>query len=129
MHHHLSPCRWTPYLNIALVLAAVLTTPTAEAGPGDSGRTRGAAWDEAVHDADHSVDQAWEIFHRAAVGGTIASPALQTDIEQHLHEARRLLTQAYAAVEHDDPAGIELILADIAMHTKHAITGSMEHKP
>ena len=51
------------------------------------------------------------------------------DIEQHLDEARRLLTHAYAAVEHDDHAGINVILADIAMHTKHAITGSLEHKP
>ncbi len=54
---------------------------------------------QAVHEAEHDVDQAWEVYHRAALGGTVASPALQADIEQHLHEARTLVSQAQEAAE------------------------------
>ncbi|MDR4466781.1 MAG: hypothetical protein MRJ68_00600 [Nitrospira sp.] len=48
----------------------------------------------AVHDAAHDVDHTWEIYHRAALGGTVASPRLQAEIEEHLHDARTLITQA-----------------------------------
>jgi len=120
--------RRTQYSTVVLAFAMFLATLTAEAGPLDE-RLGGRPLAKNVHAAEHSVDYAWEVYHRAALGGTIASPALQIDIEQHLHEARSLLTQAYFAVEHDDQALVRLILVNIAVHTNHAITGSREHKP
>lgn len=83
---------------------------------------------KAVHEAEHSVDRAWEIYHRAALGGTVASPALQADIEQHLHEARTLVTQAQEAAERGDRRQVERLVGEIKIHTSQAIEGSKEQK-
>ena len=83
---------------------------------------------EAVHEAEHSVDHAWEVYHRAALGGTVASPALQAEIEQHLHEARTLVTQAQEAAERGDKRQVERLVGQINIHTSQAIEGSKEQK-
>ena len=85
-----------------LVLIALLGTSSLHAGPIDSPEHAHQAKTQLVHEANHEVDQAWEIYHRAALGGTVASPALQADIEEHLHEARTLVTQAQEAAEQGD---------------------------
>ena len=77
---------------------------------------------------EHAVDHAWEVYHRAALGGTLASPALQAEIELHLHEARTLLPKAQAAAERQNSVQLEALLAAIRLHTKQAIEGSMEQK-
>ena len=66
---------------------------------------------KAVHEAEHAVDHAWEVYHRAALGGTVASPALQAEIEEHLHEARTLVTQAQEAAERGDKRQVEHLVA------------------
>jgi hypothetical protein len=81
-----------------------------------------------VHVAEHTVDHAWEVYHRAALGGTIASPAVQADIEQHLHEARTLLTFVQEAADRGDQQQVGLLLRQITRHTTQAIKGSKEHK-
>jgi hypothetical protein len=83
---------------------------------------------KAVHEAEHDVDHAWEIYHRAALGGTVASPALQADIEEHLHEARTLVTQAQEAAELGDKRQVERLVGQVKIHTTHAIEGSKEQK-
>jgi len=83
----------------------------------------------AVHEAAHEVDHAWEVYHRAALGGTVASPALQADIEDHLHEARTLITQALEAAQRGDDRQVEQLVQQVRVHTTHAIEGSKEQKP
>jgi hypothetical protein len=78
--------------------------------------------------AEHDVDRAWEVYHRAALGGTVASPALQADIEQHLHEARTLVTQAHEAAERGEKHQVDRAVAAIKIHTSRAIKGSKEQK-
>jgi uncharacterized protein YbjT (DUF2867 family) len=82
----------------------------------------------AVHDAEHEVDHAWEVYHRAALGGTVASPKLQADIEEHLHEARTLITQALEAAQRGDEHQVEQLVQQVRVHTTHAIEGSQEQK-
>ena len=83
---------------------------------------------KAVHEAEHEVDHAWEVYHRAALGGTVASPALQAEIEQHLHEARTLITQAQEAAERGDKRQVQRLVGQIKIHTSQAIEGSKEQK-
>lgn len=82
----------------------------------------------AVHEAAHEVNQAWEVYHRAALGGTLASPALQADIEEHLHEARTLIMLALEAVQRGDDRQAERLVEQVRVHTTHAIEDSKEQK-
>lgn len=82
----------------------------------------------AVHDAAHDVDHAWEIYHRAALGGTVASPKLQAEIEEHLHDARTLITQAQEAAERGDTNHVDGLIEQVKLHTTQAIEGSREQK-
>jgi hypothetical protein len=66
-----------------------------------------------LHRAGHAVDQAWEAFHRAALGGTLESPAVQTKIEGALHEARALLVRARDAAEVEDKDTVLALTARI----------------
>jgi len=83
---------------------------------------------KAVHEAEHEVDQAWEVYHRAALGGTVASPKLQAEIEEHLHQARTLITQAHEAADQGDKRQVEDLIKQVRSHTTHAIEGSKESK-
>ena len=68
------------------------------------------------------------MYHRAALGGTVASPALQADIEQHLHEARTLVTKAQEAAERGEKREVNRLVAKIKIHTSQAIKESKEQK-
>lgn len=83
---------------------------------------------KAVHEAEHEVDHAWEVYHRAALGGTVASPSLQMEIEEHLHEARTLITQAQEAAMHGDKHEVEQMIKQVQSHTTQAIESSKEPK-
>jgi hypothetical protein len=82
----------------------------------------------AVHEAEHDVDHAWEVYHRAALGGTVATPRLQAEIEEHLHDARVLITQAQEAAEYGDQRQVEHLIEQVRFHTTQAIEGSKEPK-
>ncbi|MDA0739337.1 MAG: hypothetical protein O2999_09190 [Nitrospirae bacterium] len=58
--------------------------------------------EESLYLAGKSVEEAWEAFHHAALGGTLASPDMQTKIEQALHESRLLLVDARNAARAND---------------------------
>ncbi|MFO0775104.1 MAG: hypothetical protein U0172_10625 [Nitrospiraceae bacterium] len=81
-----------------------------------------------VREAAHAVDRAWEVYHRAALGGTVSSPDQQLVIEQHLHEARGLVAQARALSERSDGAELDAVLQKIRHHVDASIAGSRERK-
>jgi len=116
------------HLALAVSFSTLLWASPIQAGPIDPGRHPYPEHAQTVHEAEHAVDQAWEVYHRAALGGTIASPALQVEIEQHLHEARTLVTQAQEAAERGDKRRVQLLVGQIRIHTSQAIEGSEEHK-
>jgi hypothetical protein len=114
-----------------IVLIALLGASSLHAGPIDSrGQTHQdkAQLVQLVHKANHEVDHAWEVYHRAALGGTVASPALQAEVEQHLHEARTLVTQAQEAADRGDKRQVEALIKQVRLHTTQAIKGSKEQK-
>ena len=111
-----------------VVLIALLGASSLHAGPIDSPGHPHEDKAQLVHEANHEVDQAWEVYHRAALGGTVASPALQAEIEQHLHEARTLVTQAQEAADRGDERQVEELCKQVRLHTTQAIKGSKEQK-
>lgn len=65
--------------------------------------------EESLYLAGKSVEEAWEAFHHAALGGTLASPDIQTKIEEALHESRLLLVDARnAAMDNDTQTVFEI---------------------
>ncbi len=62
------------------------------------------------------------------VGRNGRFPALQADIEQHLHEARTLITQAQEAAERGNERQVQLLVSQVKDHTTKAIEGSKEQK-
>ena len=119
------------YIGAAVLLffiQAGMKVAIVQGGPFDPSRHPHPENARVVHEAEHAVDHAWEVYHRAALGGTVASPALQAQIEQHLHEARTLVTQAQGAAERGDARQVELLIAEIRIHTSQAIEGSKEQK-
>jgi hypothetical protein len=111
-----------------IILIALLGASPLQAGPIDQARHPHQDKAQTVHEAEHDVDHAWEIYHHAALGGTVASPALQADIEQHLHEARTLVTQAHEAAERGDERQVQRLVSQVKVHTTMAIEGSKEQK-
>jgi len=111
-----------------IVLIALLGASSLHAGPIDSPGQAHQDKAQLVHKANHEVDHAWEVYHRAALGGTVASPALQAEIEQHLHEARTLVTQAQEAADRGDKRQVEALIKQVRLHTAQAIRGSKEQK-
>ena len=111
-----------------IVLIALLGASPLQAGPIDSAKHPHPESAKAVHEAQHDVDHAWEVYHRAALGGTVASPALQADIEEHLHEARTLVIQAQEAAEQGDDRQVKRLVSQVKVHTTKAIEGSKEQK-
>jgi hypothetical protein len=115
------------YLTLISVLVTALWTSTGLAGPNQIHEPHPDQAD-AVYQAEHAVDHAWEVYHGAALGGTIASPALQVKIEQHLHDARTLVIEAQEAAERGDRRRLKQLVRRINIHTAHAIEGSKERK-
>ena len=111
-----------------IVLITLLGASSLHAGPIDLPGHAHQEKAQLVHEANHEVDHAWEVYHRAALGGTVASPALQAEIEQHLHEARTLVTQAQEAADRGDERVVEDLVKQVRLHTTQAIEGSKEQK-
>ncbi|UVT15894.1 MAG: hypothetical protein H8K04_19200 [Nitrospira sp.] len=118
--------RNSPYAGIILI--ALTGAPDLSAGPLEPADHPHRESVIAVHEAEHDVDHAWEVYHRAALGGTVATPRLQAEIEEHLHDARVLITQAQEAAEYGDQRQVEHLIEQVRFHTTHAIEGSKESK-
>jgi hypothetical protein len=113
---------------LGIVCSALAATVPVPGGPIDQAHHQHPEQAKAVHEAEHAVDHAWEVYHRAALGGTVASPALQADIEQHLHEARTLITQAQEAADRGDSHQVEYLVGLVDTHTSRAVEASKEQK-
>lgn len=111
-----------------ILLIALLGASPLQAGPIDVPAHEHESKVGLVHEVNHEVDLAWEIYHRAALGGTVASPALQADIEQQLHEARTLVTQAQEAADRGDDRQVEELCKQVRLHAARAIESSQERK-
>ena len=82
-----------------------------------------------VHLSAQAVEDAWEEFHSSAIGGTLASPMIQTQIEQQLHHARSLLMKARKAKRRGDHNSV-LSITDQVLHlSKTIVASSRERKP
>ena len=80
-----------------------------------------------VHISARAVEDAWEEFHSSAIGGTLASPSIQTQIEQQLHEARGLLMKARKAKRKGDHRSV-LSITDRVIHLSQTIVASSREK-
>lgn len=81
-----------------------------------------------IHDSAHAVDEAWEAFHRSALGGTLASPAVQVDIELSLHKARELLIKANDSMDRGDKESVVRLSSEIRQITDHVKRESQRKK-
>lgn len=114
---------------IFLVCLLLGTVPAwSWAGPIHSPSESHGSIRDSLHRADHAVDQAWEAFHRAALGGTLASPAIQTKIEGDLDEARHLLMQARDAAEAEDATTVLSLTARIEEMARQIQVDSQRQK-
>lgn len=113
---------------LGIWLIALLTATATLAGPLEPVDHPHQESLRVVHEAEHDVDHAWEVYHRAALGGTVASPQLQAEIEGHLHEARMLIALAQEAAEHGNTGQVEHLIKQVRVHTTEAIQGSKESK-
>lgn len=75
-----------------------------------------------------SVEQAWDTYHHAALGGTLASPIVQTELETNLHKSRALLAEAYDAEERGDMQHTRNLIKQILKITEKVILESQELK-
>lgn len=119
---------WCTALALSVLFSTLLVATRIQAGPLEPADHPYQESLRAVHEAEHDVDHAWEMYHRAALGGTVASPRLQGEIEGHLHEARTLITQAQEAANHGDEPKVEHLIQQVRSHATQAIEGSQELK-
>lgn len=115
-------------LIFGIPLVVLLAASVLQAGPLEPDDRPHQGSLKAVHEAEHEVDHAWEVYHRVALGGAVASPALQAEIEQHLHEARTLVTQAQEAADRGDERQVKELCEQVRLHTTQAMKGSKEQK-
>lgn len=75
-----------------------------------------------------ATEHAWEEFHRAAIGGTLASPAVQSMIEGQLHEVRALLMEARKAERAEQFGSVKSLTQKILQITQEIVQASRERK-
>ena len=78
--------------------------------------------------ARYAVELAWEVYHDAALGGTLASPAIQTKLEMNLHKSRGLLAEAYDAEDSGDTKKLNQMIIEIMKIKNEVVTESREQK-
>ena len=126
--------RWVMRIFYCLSLIFMAWGITWGAGPGLAGHAGShfhprSPMQESLYLADKNVDEAWEAFHQAALGGTLASPAIQTQIEQALNESRLLLVDARKAARDNDTRAVSSLTARIGAISTHIKEQSRRQKP
>jgi|GEM_PF-822754 len=81
-----------------------------------------------IYQSAQATEQAWEEFHAAAIGGTLASPAVQSSIERQLHEARALLMEARQADRAKQFDSVKSLTQRILEITQNIVQASREKK-
>ena len=120
------------FYGLALIFMAwSITWGTGPARAGHTGRHfhPQSPIQESLYLADKNVDEAWEAFHQAALGGTLASPAIQTQIEQALHTSRLLLVDARKAARENDERVVSALTARIGEISTQIKEKSRRQKP
>ena len=75
-----------------------------------------------------AVEKAWDVYHDGALGGTLPSPKVQTDLEMALHQSRGLLAEAYDAEDGGDLKKTNRIIQKIMKITHRVIAESQVQK-
>ncbi|GJL49122.1 MAG: hypothetical protein NPIRA01_03490 [Nitrospirales bacterium] len=83
---------------------------------------------ELTRNAGYALDSAWEAFHQAALGGTIASPELQTRMETDLQRGRDLLRAAGKALHHNNINEVRSLTDEIFRISKRVTQDSYKEK-
>ena len=115
-----------------LIVAFIVWNIAGCIGPGwadHSGTHVQPSMQESLYLAAKSVDEAWEVFHHSALGGTLVSPALQMKIEQALSESRLLLVKARAAATIGDDRVVFEITERIGTLAHRIKEDSQRRKP
>jgi len=75
-----------------------------------------------------AVEEAWDVYHDGALGGTLQSPKVQTKLEMDLHKSRGLLAEAYDAADSGDLTKANEIIQKIMKITHGVIAESKVRK-
>jgi len=75
-----------------------------------------------------AVEEAWDVYHDGALGGTLQSPKVQTKLEMDLHKSRGLLAEAYDAEVGGDLRMTNKIIQKIMKITHRVIAESQVQK-
>jgi len=75
-----------------------------------------------------AVEKAWDTYHDGALGGTLPSPAIQTDLEMKLHRCRALLAEAYDAEDKGNDVKAKQLISKIMDLSNNVITESQVPK-
>lgn len=110
-----------------IILTSVLGgTPAYGVPPGDAQDQEEARG--LIHQSAQATERAWEEFHSAAIGGTLASPTVQTTIERQLHEVRALLMDARKAEKANQFDLVKSLTQQILEITQNIVQASREKK-
>jgi hypothetical protein len=113
---------------LAFFIAAFAILCFTNPKPGFSGDLNEKSSSLKTAQARFAVEQAWETYHDAALGGTLASPAIQTELEMNLHRSRALLAEAYDAEDKGDMKAVKKIIHEIMTIKQKVINESQERK-
>jgi hypothetical protein len=75
-----------------------------------------------------AVEKAWDTYHHGALGGTLPSPAIQTDLEKKLHRCLELLAEAYDAEDKGNSEKAKQLISEILVISDNVITESQVPK-
>ena len=92
MRNHVNQHKYFILIRMVLVWAAFSSI---NPGLGFSENTLKKETSLTTRQARLAVELAWDKYHHAALGGTLASPTIQTELEMNLHKSRALLAEAY----------------------------------
>ncbi len=123
----LSWCRLPLVLFFFLTFFTTVGTSVLGAPP-ETPPYRETSADKLILKAARAADHAWEEFHQAAIGGTLASPALQVVIENQLHEVRGLLMEARKAGRAQHFHSVKAMTEKIFSITNTIVKESQESK-
>ena len=105
-------------LLLFMIVALALGQNLAGANPIHTPSHQHSSNQDLIHRSSHEVDEAWEAFHKAALGGTLASPAVQVEIELSLNRARELLLKAHDALDRGDDSEVVALTNEISKITQ-----------
>lgn len=114
-------------LSIAILLLGTISAPVA-AEPIRATQEPLSEAQHLIHDAGHAMDNAWDAFHQAALGGTLASPEIQTAAEAELMQGRALLRKARQAHHEGDVEEVRRVTEQILQLSKEIETKSKMEK-